>query len=588
VTARERAAPTGRVRVGLLLPSLVVPAWVWTAIRDITASGDAEVVAAAIVAGPEGRDGREGPGRGGAGARAVRGTLHRIDELLERQVRADQDAFVRKDLQPLLAGVPVLRVTRPRPGSFRFAATDLAELKALDLDVLLWFGERGRPRGDILRVARAGTWSLHLGDPGSRRGGPAGFWEVHEQWPVTGAALVILADDPDHDRILGRTSTATVPTSLKRTRNSLVWTALPLLGRALGQLQREGVEAFLERIETENASPSFYSNPRYRAPGLADLLVHGVRRSARLADLVARRRMSRQQWVLYYGLADDLVQACWRLRPLVPPVDRFWADPHVLQAADRYYVFVEEMLYARGRGHISVIEIDETGRSGPARKVLEEPHHLSYPFVFEHDGETFMVPESAERGTVDLYRATAFPDQWTFVEHLMTGLDAYDATLLREHDRWWLFASVIKYKGAGSGELNLYSSDRLIGGEWRLHPASPLSSLVTGARPAGAVLRRNGRLYRPAQDGSGRYGRAIKLNEILELSEDAYREQLVSSIEPAWNRRITRTHTLAHAGRLTVLDALWTRGRWALRAPGREPAPAPTDDQPRRSLRASS
>ena len=555
--APERTAQTGVVRVGLLLPSLVVPAWVWTAIHEITASDDAEIVAAAIVAGPEGN--RPGRVRGGAGA--LRGTLRRIDALLERQVPADQDAFLRRDAQPLLEGVPIFRVPRLRPGSLRFAAPDLAELKARDLDVLLWLGSRGRPRGEILHLARAGTWSLHLGDPGSRRGGPAGFWEVHERRPATGAALAILADDPDRDRILGRTSTATVPTSLKRTRNSLIWTALPLLGRALGQLHREGVDAFLERIEGENASPSFYSNPRYRSPGLADLLVHGVRRTARLADLVARRRMNRQQWILYYGLADDLVQACWRLRPLVPPVDRFWADPHILQAEGRYFVFVEEMLYASGRGHISVIEIDEAGHSGPARKVLEEPHHLSYPFVFEHDGETFMVPESAARGTIDLYRATAFPDEWTFVEHLMTGLDAYDATLLWEHDRWWLFASVIEYKGAGSGELNLYSSDRLVGGEWRLHPASPLSSLVTGARPAGAVLRRNGRLYRPAQDGSGRYGRAINLNEILELSEDVYREQLVSSIEPAWNRRITRTHTLAHAGRLTVLDALWSRSR---------------------------
>jgi hypothetical protein len=586
VTARQRAAPAGRVRVGLLLHSLVVPAWVWAAIRDITTSDDAEVVVAAIIVGPD--EARRGKAAGGGTARALRETLHRVDEMLERRIPADQDAFVRRDAQQLLVGVPVVPVNRLRSAALRFAAVDVADLKARNLDVLLWFGDRSRPRGQILHVARAGTWSLHLGDPGSRRGGPAGFWEVHERRPVTGAALEILVGDPDRTEILGRTSTATVLTSLKRTRNALIWTALPLLGRALGQLRREGVTRFLERVARENDSPSFYSNPRYRSPGVIDLLVHGARRGARLADLVARQRISRQQWILYYGLADDLVQACWRLRPLAPPIDRFWADPHVLQLGSRYYVFVEEMLYARGRGRISVIEIDEDGRSGEARTVLEEPHHLSYPFVFEHDGDVYMVPESAERGTVDLYRATAFPDRWTFVEHLMTGLDAYDATLLLEHDRWWLFASVIKYPGAGSGELNLYSSDRLIGGDWRLHPASPLSSLVTGSRPAGAVLRRNGRLYRPAQDGSGRYGRAIKLYEIREVTEDTYREELVSSIEPAWNRRITRTHTLAHAGRLTVLDALWSRSRLTIPTRGREEAPTATDDQARRSLSASS
>jgi hypothetical protein len=572
-----RAAKAGRrLRVGVLLSSPHVRAWVWTALRDIGASGHAEIVA---VARTPARRRRLGP---------LWGALRRADELLDRPIPAGEDAFLIKDARPLLAGVPVLRMHAGAGGAGTFAAEDVASLRALDLDVLLWFGDGRRPRGDVLRAARAGAWSLRFGDSRRRRGGPPGFWEVHHGWPVAGAALEILADDPEPNRTLHRTSAATVATSVKRTRNSLVWTALPLLGRALAELHRDGLDRFLERVERENAAPSFYSSPRFGSPGVTDIVVHGVRRAARLGGLLAKRPFTRQQWVLYYGLADDLIEDCFRLEVLAPPVDRFWADPHVLMVGERYFVFVEEMLYARGKGRIAVIEIGEDGRAGPARAVLEEAHHLSYPLVFEHDGAYFMVPESAQRGTVDLYRATSFPDRWTFVEHLMTGIDAYDATLLRTDDRWWLFASVIKHRGAGSGELNLYSSERLIGGEWRLHPASPLCSDVSGERPAGAIFMRNGRWYRPAQDGSGVYGRAIQLNEILELTVDAYRERLVSRIEPDWDRRITRTHTLAHAGRLTVVDALWTRGRWRMPTAGREAAPGAADDQPRGSLRASS
>lgn len=575
---------TGRVRVGLLLESFETPAWAWTAIRELTTSDSVSVVAVAI----DGGAGHRAPrtGRGGPGRTPLRRALGRIDELLERRIPAEEDAFITKDARPLLAGIPVVRL-QPAGGDAAntFAEADVAGLRAFKLDVLLRFGE-GDLRGGILHVARAGAWSLHEGDNRKRRGGPPGFWEVHQGWPVMGAALELLSDGPDRNLTLATTSSATVPTSVKRTRNGLIWTALPLLGRTLDDLRREGVRPFLERVAQENASPTFYSNPLYREPGPVDLVVHGARRALRLAGFVARTAFTRQQWILYYGLADDLIQACWRLRPLIPPIDRFWADPHVIKLGDRYCVFVEEVVYASGKGHISVIEIDEQGRHGSARTVLDEAHHLSYPFVFEHEGDYFMVPESAARGTVDLYRATSFPDHWTFVEHLMTGIDAYDATLLREHDRWWLFASVIKYKGAGSGELNLYSSERLIGGDWRLHPASPLSSDVIGARPAGAILRRNGRLYRPVQDGSGRYGRAIRLHEILELSETTYREQLVSGIEPDWNDRISRTHTLAHAGRLTVVDALWTRGR--RRTPtGPRGSETPTDDQARRSLTTS-
>lgn len=545
---------TQPLRIGLLLTSFRVPTWIWTAIREIQESDYGRVVVVGHVQGPTPRS--------SAAPRGVRRLLRRIDELADEAIPRDQDAFTRRNARKLLARVPVLKLGRAAAAEGdSFAAADVAAVDAMDLDVLVWFGRR-HLRGDILHAARAGVWSFRHSDDRRKRGGPTGFWEVHEGWPVAGASLQVLAELPDQNQTLARTSCATVSTSVKRTSNALVWTALPMLERNLERLCIEGEAAFLERARQMNAPLTFYSNRPFPSPTPQDLVVHAVRRVARTTGMIARRLLARRQWALYVGMADDLVLACWRLRPLAPPIDRFWADPHILKVGDRYFMFIEELLYASGKGHISVMEIDERGRWSSPRLVLEEPHHLSYPFVFEHDGAFFMVPESAARNSIDLYRATSFPDEWVFVEHLMTGVKAYDATLLREHGRWWLFASVTKYPGAGSGDLNLYSSDRLMGGDWRLHPASPLSSDVSGSRPAGAILRREGRLYRPGQDGSGIYGRAIRLNEIVELSDSAYREELVTSIEPHWNDRITRTHTLAHAGRLTVLDALWLRSRW--------------------------
>ena len=428
----------------------------------------------------------------------------------------------------------------------------------MGLDVLIWLGSTDL-RGEVLGAARAGVWSFTFGDRRVKRGGPPGFWEVHEASPVTGAALQLLPVDRSEPVALARASTTTIVTSIRRTRNAIAWSAASLLSQTLHRLHRDGWDRFRRDLPE---GPAFYSNRRYRWPTTVDLAVHAVRRTWRSLAMVARRAFRRQQWVLFYALADDLVTACWRLRAIRPPRDRFWADPHVLEVEGRYLVFVEELVFATGKGRIAVLEIDAEGRSTMARVVLEEPHHLSYPFVFEHEGDHYMVPESSARGTVDLYRATSFPDRWELAEHLMTDINAVDATLLREGDRWWLFASVTRHRGVGSGQLNLYSSERLTGGTWRLHPASPISTDVIGSRPAGAILRHNGRLYRPAQDGSGAYGRAIVLYEILELSHTAYREQPATTIEPAWSDRISRTHTLAHAGRLTVLDALWPRGRW--------------------------
>ena len=61
--------------------------------------------------------------------------------------------------------------------------------------------------------------------------------------------------------------------------------------------------------------------------------------------------------------------------------------------------------------------------------MLERDHHLSYPFVFEHEGVVYMLPERGEAGRVELHRAVAFPDEWRLDRVLLDGLTAVDATL---------------------------------------------------------------------------------------------------------------------------------------------------------------
>jgi hypothetical protein len=83
---------------------------------------------------------------------------------------------------------------------------------------------------------------------------------------------------------------------------------------------------------------------------------------------------------------------------------------------------------------------------------------------------------------------------------------------------------------------------------------NPIVSDVRCARPGGALFRRNGVLYRPAQNSDITYGRSIAVMEITELTPDRYAERLAFRIEPDWLPKIYGCHTIALADDVIALD----------------------------------
>lgn len=247
----------------------------------------------------------------------------------------------------------------------------------------------------------------------------------------------------------------------------------------------------------------------------------------------------------------SLEGAPWRVVP--DPGDRFYADPFPIVWRGQSWVLVEDFPHATQKGVISAIRFGETGPVGPGAPVLEEPWHLSYPFLVEEAGEVFMIPESSASRAVTLYRAVEFPRRWELAAHLVEGVEASDATLVRKDGRWWLFAATRDGAGAHSDTLSLYVSDALLG-PWRPHPANPVLVDAASARPAGNMVWREGRLWRPVQDCRAGYGAALGLAEVLRLDEGGF-EQVVRHIVapgPLWPGR--KLHTLNRAGNLEVID----------------------------------
>lgn len=272
---------------------------------------------------------------------------------------------------------------------------------------------------------------------------------------------------------------------------------------------------------------------------------------------VRRKRRTRgevDRWRLLVGPAGEGANPDpARLHAIPQPEDRFWADPFLFRREGRTWLFFEDYPFRTRKGVIAALELDEAGRpTSDARTVLEAAHHLSYPFLFEWEGEVYMTPEAAESGRVVAYRATRFPDRWDEAATLLDG-PFTDPTLFFYGGKWRLFVGASSRSNRPMFEdLHLYSASHPLG-PYTPHPKNPIVSDAGCARPAGAVFRTtDGHLVRPGQDCLADYGAAVALREITHLNEESYAERFFARL--AAPSPYTRMHTLNLAADLATVD----------------------------------
>ena len=201
----------------------------------------------------------------------------------------------------------------------------------------------------------------------------------------------------------------------------------------------------------------------------------------------------------------------------------FVADPFMMINKENYYMFFEVLNRSTNQGDIGYSVSNDGKHWRYKRIIIDETFHLSYPYVFEWEGDYYIIPESHEDLSVRIYKATSFPEKWKYIGNLLTGYHFVDPTIFRYKDKWWLFVST-----PNNNILNLYYSDELFG-EWKPHLMNPIVKFNKKiARPAGRVIKHNGRLYRFAQDDYPRYGIQVFAFEIIELTENTYKEKMVS------------------------------------------------------------
>ena len=554
-----------KLKIGLLVEDESLPAWAYEMVRQISESDYAEI--SLII---ENTVEKTRPNssvwekiynnKNRLGFLAIRKALEMTYHKLVDRVRSLPDAMHAKSCQTIYQDVPRIKVTPiQKLHSDYFIDEDIQKIKESQLDVIIRLGFRIL-RGDILMVSRYGVWSFHHGDNNLNRGGPAGYWESMQSWPETGMILQILSEDLDNGQVLSRSYSSTKPFSYIENMNHYFWKSPLLMTRKLAQLHTLGAETFFDKVQSDNKGLSFYSERLYTAPTNSELFKLTLTKVKEKIKHIIESEIYFDQWILMFDFKSKFSSSLWRYKKIIPPKDRFWADPHVMYRDNKYYIFLEEYLYSTDKGHISLLVMDEKGNYEQPEVILDTPYHLSYPFIFEHNNELFMIPESMENGTVELYKCTGFPNQWEFQMNLLENVKLLDVTLKYLDNKWWMFANCVEIDGVSSwDELYLFSSEELYSTNWQPHPQNPIVSDCKRSRPAGKIFENNGVLYRPSQNSSHKYGYGFNLNSINVLNEHEYSETLVSKVEPNWDKSINATHTFNHVNNLYVIDAQYRR-----------------------------
>lgn len=233
------------------------------------------------------------------------------------------------------------------------------------------------------------------------------------------------------------------------------------------------------------------------------------------------------------------------------PVNKFYADPFVIKKNGKNYIFCEEYDHQTRKGVIAYFVIDEDLHCSESKIILEKDYHLSYPFIFEDQGQLYMIPETYQNNCIEMYVCERFPDLWKFDRILIDQINAVDTTLWKDQGKYWLFTSIFN-QGDHHNNLTIYWASQLTG-PWIKHPYSENRNYQL--RSAGRIFKYQGMIIRPSQETSKNiYGRRVIFNQILKLTETSFQEKIIGTMEPTWHPKISATHTFNFNEDLIVLD----------------------------------
>ncbi len=455
-------------------------------------------------------------------------------------------------LGPLAENVPHIFClpTVKKKYSQYFSETDIKTIQEYQPDFILKFGF-GILRGSVLQAAPYGIWSFHHGDEQKYRGIPPAFYEIIFNDPITGSVLQRITETLDGGIILRKGYFPTINHSWKANLCQAINLTVNWPLNVCSEI--------IDQLSFPSESVSGISNaPIYKEPTNFTFLTFLIKQFINKIRFHFTEIIFAEKWqtglvkarpadlVSEYSYDIDEEDAKWLG---AKGNDRYFADGFALKGEGRLLLVFEDYNYRKRKAGLSASWYSERQAefSTPVT-VLEEPWHLSYPFLFRADGQIWCMPESLDHGSVELYRYDNQAGKMIRHRTLLEGVSAADPTLVFHQNHWFLFFTPAH---ATNVELHIWHADTL-DGPFEPHELNPVKADISNSRPAGSFFNLDGKLYRPAQDCSQTYGGLVVINEVKLLTETEFLEMPVTSLKPP--EGYTGLHTVSFAGDYLYFD----------------------------------
>lgn len=229
----------------------------------------------------------------------------------------------------------------------------------------------------------------------------------------------------------------------------------------------------------------------------------------------------------------------------------WYADPFIICECNRTYVFCECYLNEKNKGVIAVGEY-KNGRINGMKTIIEQDYHMSYPCIFKYESSYYMIPETSDNKTIELYQANQFPNDWRLIKTLKKDIKCVDLTVFSKDDELLVIGYILERK---KNKVCVFHLDM----EHQVLTTIDTIEAVNTGRGAGNICYLDGKIIRPTQICKKKYGESIAFKEIVSTRKGAYHEKVLSKLQGRdilvkGEKKIDRLHTFNRRGNVEIID----------------------------------